>query len=479
MKNLLSSIPNHSFLKNVGLIAGGTAFAQFLSLAFAPLLTRIYEPSDFGLLAIYSSILGILSIIACLRYEMAIPLAESDSDAINIFFLCLFLIVVSSLIVLFFIALFIEEISEIFSIYKYKKLLWFIPLGVLLIGLYNICNYWAVRTKNFSKIASTKIVQSVSNILFACLGFKFGATGLLLGQISSQSAGTITLGRPIFVSGIMKEVKFSIIKNVAVRYKNFPLFSIWGGFTNTASMQLPPLVFAYCFGQTTAGLFLLANKVISLPMVFIGQAISQVFFGNAVDAHRDGKLDKLVYSIFENLSKIGGPPILFAAILGPQLFSLIFGAAWTDAGIMASWLAPWLYFVFVTSPLSNVSTVTENQKQALVFHFINLTTRISSIAYGAYQKDLILSIILFAMVSLFCRVGYLIWLTSISGNSQLNVWIQNVKTFIFSFLINIPTLLILFISSEKSYTNVILVGCTILLMTFYYFRIAKSFLKLK
>ena len=87
-----------------------------------------------------------------------------------------------------------QEYLELMNI---KNLLWFIPFGVLLVGIYNMCNYWAVRTKNFSKIASTKIIQSVSNIFFACLGFKFGATGLLLGQISSQSAGVIALGKTI------------------------------------------------------------------------------------------------------------------------------------------------------------------------------------------------------------------------------------------------------------------------------------------
>ena len=118
-----------------------------MSIAFAPLLTRIYEPSDFGLLAVYSSVIAILSIIAGLRYEMAIPLPESESDAINIFFLSFCLIVISSLIIFIGIALFINDISEIFRIYEYKELLWFIPFGVLLVGIYNICNYWAVRTK--------------------------------------------------------------------------------------------------------------------------------------------------------------------------------------------------------------------------------------------------------------------------------------------------------------------------------------------
>ena len=207
-------------------------------------------------------------------------------------------------------------------------------------------------------------------------------------------------------------------------------------------------VFAYCFGQTTAGLFLLANKITSLPMTFFGQAISQVFFGNAIEAHRDGKLDKLVYSIFENLSKIGGPFILFLVFLSPQLFIFIFGPAWEGAGTMASWLGPWLYFVFVTSPLSNTSTITDNQKKALIFHLITLIARISSIVYGAYKEDLMLCIILFALSSLICRVGYLIWITSISGNKQSKIWSRNVKTLFVSIIINTPVLLFVFFGND-------------------------------
>ena len=201
LKKIIFSISKHSFLKNVGLITGGTAFAQFLSIAFAPLLTRIYEPSDFGLLAVYSSIIAILSIIAGLRYEMAIPLPESESDAINIFFLSFCLIVISSLFIFIGIALFINEISEIFKIKKHKNLLWLIPIGVLFIGLFIKCVIIGpLGQKNFPKIASTKIIQSVSNIFFACLGFKFGTIGLLLGHLSSQSAGVIALGKTISVS---------------------------------------------------------------------------------------------------------------------------------------------------------------------------------------------------------------------------------------------------------------------------------------
>ena len=479
MKNILHSISKHPFLKNVGLIAGGTTFAQFIGIAFAPLLTRIYEPSDFGLLAIYSGIIAMLSIFACLRYDMAIPLPENENDAINILFLSLFLLVIVFLTVLLTVFYWIEEISELLKIVDDEHLLWFIPLGVLLIGLYNLCKYWSIRTKNFSIFARTKIIQAISNISIACIGFNFGPAGLLLGHIASQSAGIFTLAKPIFSLGFTKRLEFSSIMSLAVRYKSFPMFSLWGGIANTASMQLPPILFAYSFGQASAGLFLLATIVVSVPLVFFGQAISQVFFGNAVQAHREGKLDKLVFSIFENLSKIGGPPILFIIIMAPEGFSLVFGETWHDAGIMASWLGPWLYFVFITSPLSNISTVTEKQKETLIYHVINFVTRLGAIVYGAYHGDLIFTIILFAMASLFCRVGYLIWIIYISGNSQISVWIQNVKTFLFSLIINIPVILLLYFGSDKRYIYFIFVSFTILLMTFYYLRIAKSLLKLK
>ena len=82
--SVLEQFKQGSSARNVLTLMSGTAIAQGLTLGFAPVLTRIYKPEDFGVLGLYISIVGILSVIICWRYELAIVLPRENKDAINI-----------------------------------------------------------------------------------------------------------------------------------------------------------------------------------------------------------------------------------------------------------------------------------------------------------------------------------------------------------------------------------------------------------
>lgn len=56
-------LPNSKFALNVLILTGGTAVAQGLAALAWPLLTRFYTPQDFGILAVFSSILSILLVV--------------------------------------------------------------------------------------------------------------------------------------------------------------------------------------------------------------------------------------------------------------------------------------------------------------------------------------------------------------------------------------------------------------------------------
>ena len=75
VKKLLNKIGRSTFGKSVLMLAGGTAIAQFLSVATSPIISRLFTPDDFGVLSIYVSILSIVAVFATLRYEFAIPIA--------------------------------------------------------------------------------------------------------------------------------------------------------------------------------------------------------------------------------------------------------------------------------------------------------------------------------------------------------------------------------------------------------------------
>lgn len=44
---MLKKILANKFFKNVGVLAGGTAIAQAITIIILPILTRLYTPNDF------------------------------------------------------------------------------------------------------------------------------------------------------------------------------------------------------------------------------------------------------------------------------------------------------------------------------------------------------------------------------------------------------------------------------------------------
>src|SRR5690625_3807380 len=93
MVNYLKRTFNNRLIKNILLLMTGTGLAQILTVVLSPVITRIYNPTDYGTLALYTSALSLLSLIGSLKYDSAIPIADNDKKAINIFVLCLLILV--------------------------------------------------------------------------------------------------------------------------------------------------------------------------------------------------------------------------------------------------------------------------------------------------------------------------------------------------------------------------------------------------
>ncbi|RTL19217.1 MAG: lipopolysaccharide biosynthesis protein [Rhodocyclaceae bacterium] len=442
MANWLQRLkPKSAFARGVGVLVGGTAAAQLLAVLAAPLLTRLYSPEDFGLLAVYASLLGLTAVIASLRYELAIPLPEHDAEAANVAVLSLLLVGVNTLLAGILTVFLREPISNALGVPQLAPYLWLLPLGVLAGGVYNVFNYWAVRTKRFSTIAGTRIAQSLTTLFIQLTAFKLGGIALLFGQVAGQSAGTVRLGRTALASGGFSAVSWVGIKQVARRYQRFPIYSTWEGLANTAGLQLPPLLFAMLFGTAAAGLYSLANRVLSLPLSLIGNAIGQVFFSRAAEARRNGQLGPLVAQLHAKLAHIGLPPAVLIMLVGADLFALVFGPEWRQAGEFAQWMAPWLYLVFVSSPLSTLFAIVEEQKQGLAFQIILLAARLLAISVGAWIGDLSIAVMLFTGASAACWLGFLLWVGHISGNSARSMAQPSLMAFGVALLCALPVII--------------------------------------
>src|SRR5579871_1544437 len=90
-------LPRNRFARNASIIAGGTAVAQVLGIISAPILTRIYHPSDFGALQVFISVMALMMVAATGRYEIALLLPEDDQSAIDLLVLSMLCVCAAAL----------------------------------------------------------------------------------------------------------------------------------------------------------------------------------------------------------------------------------------------------------------------------------------------------------------------------------------------------------------------------------------------
>ena len=374
-------LPRASFARSVGVLAGGTAIAQGIGVLALPLITRLYTPEDFSVLAVFSSIVAIVSVAACLRLEIAIPLPEKDEDAANLLALALFFCTVVSVAAYIAIWFFSLEIVNLLSQPKIESYLWTIPLGVWLTSSYAAIQLWATRKKRFLAIAKTRMVQTLGSVgLQLSLGliFGIGALGLLLGQLIYCGAGSLGLLRSGWQNEkeLIKKIGLQSMKTILAKYRDFPKYSTFEGLANCAATDVPILIISSFVAGPEAGFLFLAMKVMIIPLGLIGRSISNVYFSHAAEKQRQGELKNFTLNVIDGLFKSGVGPLIFIGMLAPVVASPIFGNQWQRAGEVIAMLTPWFILNYISSPISMALHVTGNQRKAIILQLMGLVIRV-------------------------------------------------------------------------------------------------------
>jgi O-antigen/teichoic acid export membrane protein len=418
-------LPQGRYGKNIAKLAVGTAVGQAVAILASPVLTRLYTPNDFGGLAVYASIIGIIGSLASLSYHQAIPIPEDDSDAANVFGLSLLLILIVVGLTAIATVLVGAEVATLLEVPELSPYLWLVPLGVLGLAGYEAISQWAVRQKEFSAIAQISAAKGVAQT-GTHLAFGFlttGPFGLLLGQFIGQWVGAGSLlRRAVRESGdVFRNVSLSRIWNAATRYSNFLRFTSPSVLLNVAGRNTPPLILAYFFGGAVAGFFALGERVLMIPVTLVAKSASQVFVASAAEFHRQGQLGIEVEHLFARMLKLGLAPVTILGISSPILFAFVFGDQWSEAGHYVRWLSPWLLFVFISFALAPVIFILERQKVGMLFQGVMAIGRIGSLVVGGLVGNALFAVALFGLVSGSLWAIYLSWLLIVSGVSMQRV----------------------------------------------------------
>lgn len=425
MKQLISFF-NKDFVKNVLTLLSASAISQIIIFSSILFLTRLFSTEIFGMYMLFSSSILILKPIISLQYELAILLPKEDKYAINILSLSGIITFVMSFFLLIVILIFKNKILYFFEIEKLSYFIYFIPLSTFLAGIINSLNFWNNRKNNFKSIAIGGLVKStsMSSSQIATGLSTFKNIGLIPGVILSQFFQLLYLFKETSQSIIKLKSEISIHRMFILfkKYKDIPIYNTLINFLNTLSNEIPTLMITKYFGLSSVGIYGLAIKVGRAPSGIIQESVGQVFFNKANETYnKNENLQEVVKKTALNLLKISAF-IFLPLFIVSYFLHVIFGQEWIQSENFLRILIPWLFVMFISSPLTNLIIILNKQKINLFYDFFLLICRFLAFYAGFHFFDsLLASLILFSGIGVIFNIFIIIYLYKVSKYNNQGV----------------------------------------------------------
>jgi lipopolysaccharide exporter len=465
-----------SFTLNTLIVMAGTSIGALVTIIASPILTRYFSPEAFGTFAVFTSIFSLISIIACMRYELAIVLPKSEDEAMNILAACLLIAVLISILLIPVIWFFEPQILALFNIPDLGSYIHIIPLLVLFSGIFNALFYWNTRTRDFKRLAGARVTNSVVTNGYqlgsAFVGF-VTAGALIIGSFLGSVVSTLILSVQIWKDDstrLKNTVRWSSMVQGLRRYRNFPLYDSSSAFLNSLSWQLPVFLLAAFFSPAVVGYYSLGLRVLVFPMSLLGSSIAQNFFQKAAESKDQGTLSHIVEQVFNVLVVLGLYPIFLLTLVGANVFIVVFGPEWGEAGVYLQILSIWAFVWFVSSPLGAVFTVLEKQAYFLKFNIVILLTRFGSLAVGGYLGNPLVALALFSGTGILIY-GYMNWsIMRLSGVSSHFVR----KTLLDNCILFIPAAALILVLKVIDAGNLLITVASLSILIAYYLYLLKT-----
>lgn len=372
-------------------LVSGTLGAQLITIASLPFITRLFDPSAFGLLALFMSLTAILTPFLSLQLDAAIPLPKSMSESVRIARAST--LTALSLMPLTLALLFAIKFAANWGITLLDEapywLLMLVAVTALLGAWEKTSQHALLRRSQYRTLAlsALSMALTMASIRLA-LGPFYNGTEVLVISVAFGYLSAIAL--PL----VTKRLRLSLLKSkpatsktlkqVRQQQQDFVKFRTPQQLLNTLSQNLPALVLVSLFGPAVGGLYALAERIVRLPGRLLSNSIYKLSYQQAAErSHKNLPLAPQLKKATLSLALFGLVPFAILAWLSPMIFGLVFGEQWQQSGDMAQWLVIWIYGVFINTPAIATIPVLKQHKRYLIFNLVGTPCRLAALLLGA------------------------------------------------------------------------------------------------
>jgi lipopolysaccharide exporter len=404
LQALIGKLKGSEIVRGVAVLASGTAVAQFVIIATAPILTRLFSPEDYGILGLVVSNSALLALVATLRYDQALLLERDGDSASHLFVLVLVWSVLLSVAASAVGAVLTSAFDPDSAADVYRFLPW-IGVLTLVTAVNMVLSTWAIRQKRYRNIAASQILVTATTVAVQLTAglLGVGIVGLLGGQIAGATFAVVVLGVLAYRSGafaMLRDFDLRAQWAMAKKHYRFPLYSMPTGLLERGSKRLPVFLLTLFFSPVEAGYYWLCFRLVTLPVRLIGENSRKPYYNQALDLHARGEsIAPLFWKTTGALAMFAIPMAGGMILLAPTLFEVAFGEAWQRAGQYAQWLTVATVASTLNMPCLELAPIFRRQGQVLAFQTAHALVRALALVIGGLLADDLLAIALFAISS--------------------------------------------------------------------------------
>jgi O-antigen/teichoic acid export membrane protein len=321
-----------------------TAAGQFVIVTTLPTYSRLFDPGRYGEYVVFVGTVGVVSVLAGLRYDSAIVLPRNDrmARALSALVMVIALAVATSVGVA---ALALRSLAPtpsgapiIEASFAYG-----LTLATAMSALQRCLTSWCVRSSAFLAIGVGQFVFALTTVVAQLSLVRVTAQlpALIYGYVWALGFQIVCLAAPVLAGlrpGWARAVTWRGMKIAARKYRRFPTYMVGYALASSARDRLIQIVLGIGAGADAVGRFGLGYRVAFAPNSLIYSAISPIFFGIASRGSR-AAVGRLAANLAETTFIVLLVPYVAFALEAPAATDQLLSVKWHGTGVYLQALA--------------------------------------------------------------------------------------------------------------------------------------------
>lgn len=393
-------------MKNVARISSGTVIGQIISVISLPIITRIYGAEIMGVWAIIYAIAVIINTLSDVGLIQSI-MVEDESSVQRTYSVVSALIVIIDLaaiaVVYFYCAVILDYDSSLILVTVFFTFIYSISLQFV-----QLSYTWLNRNKEYSVLMKNPIINQGSIMFFSIVLGLAGCKqyGYYIGVTAGQILTLLHMKRHLPAKTPWPTVLD--IKEVIIKNKEFVKYQMPTNLTLQFRNQLPNLLIGGLFGNTMLGYFSVSQKLLNIPVTFIGQALGKVFYQRCSEMQREGqKLGEFIYRNLSRAMMLAFVPMALLAAYGDAAVVIFFGREYAVSGIIVRIIVFRAFFTFVSSATQGMDIVLKKQQYAMFAGIVQtLAIALAVLLSYYFSNDIIVCSIMITISFICVQITY-------------------------------------------------------------------------